>query len=111
MTGEITLRGRVMPIGGLKEKLIAAHRGGVDTVIVPSENEKDLKDLPPVIKKNLKIITVEHMDEVLKYALAVPNPDSFLVAGDGIHEIEDIYIVPGGIKQATTELPHPAGVN
>jgi ATP-dependent Lon protease len=111
MTGEITLRGRVLPIGGLKEKLIAAHRGGVDTVIVPSENAKDLKDLPSVIKKNIKIIPVEHMDEVLRLALAVPNPDHFLNEADGIHEIEDIYIVPGGIKQATTELPHPAGVN
>jgi ATP-dependent Lon protease len=111
MTGEITLRGRVLPIGGLKEKLIAAHRGGVDTVIVPRENEKDLKDLPPIIKKNLTIITAEHMDEVLRYALAVDNPERFLEEGDGIHEIEDIYLVPGGIKQATTELPHPAGVN
>ncbi len=111
MTGEITLRGRVLPIGGLKEKLIAAHRGGVDTVIVPKENEKDLKDLPSVIKKNLKIITVEHMDEVLRYALAVENPEHFLEEGDGIHEVEDIYLVPGGLKQATNDLPHPAGVN
>jgi ATP-dependent Lon protease len=110
MTGEITLRGRVLPIGGLKEKLIAAHRGGVDTVLVPKENEKDLKDLPPVIKKNIKVIPVEHMDEVLKYALAVANPDHFLEDADGIHEVEDIYIAPGGLKQ-TTDLPHPAGPN
>ncbi len=111
MTGEITLRGRVLPIGGLKEKLIAAHRGGVDTVIVPKENEKDLKDLPSVIKKNLRIIPVEHMDEVLRHALAVENPEHFLEEGDGIHEVEDIYLVPGGLKQATNDLPHPAGVN
>jgi len=111
MTGEITLRGRVLPIGGLKEKLIAALRGGVDTVIVPRENEKDLKDLPAVIRKNLTIIPVEHMDEVLQHALAVDNPEHFLEEGDGIHEIEDIYIVPGGLKRATTELAHPAGVN
>jgi ATP-dependent Lon protease len=111
MTGEITLRGRVLPIGGLKEKLIAAHRGGVDTVIVPQENEKDLKELPTVIKKNLKIITVEHMDDVLKHALAVDDPDHFLEGGDGSHEIEDLYIVPGGVKRPQTELPHPAGVN
>ena len=110
MTGEITLRGRVLPIGGLKEKLIAAHRGGVDTVLIPKENEKDLKDLPPIIKKNLKILPVEHMDEVLKYALAVADPEHFLAAGDGIHEVEDIYLAPGGLKQ-TMELPHPAGVN
>lgn len=112
MTGEITLRGRVLPIGGLKEKLIAAHRGGVDTVIVPRDNEKDLKDLPALIKKNLKIILVDHMDEVLRQALAVPDPEQFLEAADGIHEIEDIYLAPGGLKtQMTTELPHPAGVN
>ncbi|MFP6654029.1 MAG: endopeptidase La, partial [Myxococcota bacterium] len=111
MTGEITLRGRVLPIGGLKEKLIAAHRGGIDTVIVPSENEKDLKDLPPIIKKNLTIIPVEHMDEVLKLALRVDAPSHFLADDDGIHEIEEIYLVPGGLKQVTTELPHPAGVN
>jgi len=112
MTGEITLRGRVLPIGGLKEKLIAAHRGGVDTVIVPRDNEKDLKDLPALIKKSLKILLVDHMDEVLRQALAVPDPDQFLEATDGIHEIEDIYLAPGGLKtQMTTELPHPAGVN
>jgi len=110
MTGEITLRGRVLPIGGLKEKLIAAHRGGIDTALVPKENEKDLKDLPAVIKKNIKIHPVEHMDEVLKFALAVPDPEHFLEDADGIHEIEEIYITPGGLKQ-TTELPHPAGVN
>ncbi len=110
MTGEITLRGRVLPIGGLREKLIAAHRGGVDTVLIPKDNEKDLKDLPPIIKKNLTIHPVEHMDEVLRYALAVSNPEHFLEEGDGIHEVEDIYIVPGGLKQ-TTELAHPAGVN
>ena len=111
MTGEITLRGRVLPIGGLKEKLIAAHRGGIDTALVPKENEKDLKDLPAVIKKNIKIIPVEHMDEVLRLALAVENPEHFLEDADGIHEIEDIYITPGGIAQATTDVPHPAGVN
>ena len=110
MTGEITLRGRVLPIGGLKEKLIAAHRGGIDTALVPKENEKDLKDLPSVIKKNITIHLVEHMDEVLKLALAVPDPENFLAEGDGIHEVEEIYITPGGIKQ-TTEVAHTAGVN
>ncbi len=111
MTGEITLRGRVLPIGGLKEKLIAAHRGGVDTVIIPKDNEKDLKDLPAVIKKNIRIILVEHMDEVLAHALAVPNPESFLQAG--MYDLEDIYEVAllGGSKPTTTEVPHTAGVN
>jgi ATP-dependent Lon protease len=109
MTGEITLRGRVLPIGGLKEKLIAAHRGGVDTVIIPKDNEKDLKDLPPVIKKNLKIIPVEHMDEVLSQALAVADPENFLL--DGMHELDDIYEVPPGARAAQTDVAHPAGVN
>ena len=107
MTGEITLRGRVLPIGGLKEKLIAAHRGGIDTAIIPKENEKDIKDLPAIIKKAIKIIPVEHMDEVLAHALAVADPDSFLK--DGMHDIDDIYEVPRTPK--TTEVPHPAGVN
>ena len=110
MTGEITLRGRVLPIGGLKEKLIAAHRGGVDTVIIPKENEKDLKDLPAIIKKNIQIIPVEHMDEVLAHALAVPDPENFLQSG--MHELDEIYEVPLRATSApTTELPHPAGVN
>ena len=81
MTGEITLRGRVLPIGGLKEKLIAAHRGGVTKVIIPRENEKDLKDLPPVIKKALEIVLVDHMDEVLTTALAVDDPATFFQDG------------------------------
>jgi ATP-dependent Lon protease len=73
MTGEITLRGRVLPIGGLKEKLIAAHRGGVKRVVVPKENEKDLKDVPKSITSQMDIRFVEHMDEVLGHALIVPE--------------------------------------
>jgi len=69
MTGEITLRGRVLPIGGLKEKLLAAHRGNIRTVIIPKDNEKDLADVPANVLKNLKIILVENVDEVLKHAL------------------------------------------
>ncbi len=75
MTGEITLRGRVLPIGGLKEKLLAAIRGGIQTVILPQENEKDLKDINPKILKALNIIFVENMDEVLKIALDIENPE------------------------------------
>ncbi|TRO95858.1 endopeptidase La [Glycocaulis profundi] len=70
MTGEVTLRGRVLPIGGLKEKLLAALRGGVKTVLIPSENEKDLEDVPDNVKQGLKIIPVENVDEVLGLALA-----------------------------------------
>ncbi|MFT9179046.1 MAG: endopeptidase La [Zymomonas mobilis] len=69
MTGEVTLRGRVLPIGGLKEKLLAALRGGIKTVLIPEENQKDLIELPENIKKGLKIIPVSHVDEVLALAL------------------------------------------
>jgi ATP-dependent Lon protease len=70
MTGEITLRGEVLPIGGLKEKLLAAHRGGIDTVLIPVDNEKDLAEIPDNIKGNLKIKPVKWIDEVLEIALA-----------------------------------------
>jgi ATP-dependent Lon protease len=72
MTGEITLRGRVLPIGGLKEKLLAALRGGVKTVLIPKENEKDLADIPDNVKAGLEIIPVETADEVLTRALTEP---------------------------------------
>jgi ATP-dependent Lon protease len=74
MTGEITLRGKVLPIGGLKEKLLAAHRAGIGTIIVPKDNEKDLADVPKNVLDQLKIYMVEGMDEVLKQALAGPIP-------------------------------------
>ena len=72
MTGEVTLRGRVTAIGGLKEKLLAALRSGVKTVLIPSENEKDLAEVPDNVKSELEIIPVSHMDEVLKWALTGP---------------------------------------
>jgi ATP-dependent Lon protease len=78
MTGEITLRGRVLPIGGLKEKILAAHRSGITTVIMPKENAKDLRDIPKRVLKSLRVIPVEHMDEVLRAALLLPNPEQFL---------------------------------
>lgn len=75
MTGEITLRGQVLPIGGLKEKLLAAHRGGIKTVIIPQENERDLKEIPENIKQDLQIKTVKWIDEVLAIALTrLPEP-------------------------------------
>ena len=73
MTGEVTLRGRVLAIGGLKEKILAAHRGGIKVVIVPKENEKDLKDIPKEVLKDLKIILVDHVDQVLVNALDIKN--------------------------------------
>jgi len=72
MTGEVTLRGRVLPIGGLKEKLLAALRAGIKTVIIPQENEKDLADIPDNVKKGLQIIPVESVEQVLKTALTRP---------------------------------------
>jgi ATP-dependent Lon protease len=72
MTGEVTLRGRVLPIGGLKEKLLAALRGGIKTVLIPQENEKDLADIPATIKEGLEIIPVSHVDQVLARALVSP---------------------------------------
>jgi ATP-dependent Lon protease len=72
MTGEITLRGRVLPIGGLKEKLLAALRGGLKTVLIPKENEKDLAEIPDNVKRGLKIIPVGTVDELLSQALAAP---------------------------------------
>jgi ATP-dependent Lon protease len=75
MTGEITLRGEVLPIGGLKEKLLAAHRGGITTVVIPVDNQKDLAEIPDNIKGNLDIRPVKWIDEVLEIALAEqPKP-------------------------------------
>ena len=82
MTGEITLRGRVLPIGGLKEKLLAARIGGIKTVLIPKQNVPDLKKVPKEVTKGMQIIPVEHADQVLRIALAVPNPETFLVRPD-----------------------------
>ncbi len=77
MTGEITLRGRVLPIGGLKEKVLAAHRGGIKMVLIPKENEKDIEEIPAPIMKGITLMMVEHMDDVLKHALVLTDPDAF----------------------------------
>jgi ATP-dependent Lon protease len=76
MTGEITLRGRVLPIGGLKEKVLAAHRGGIKTVLIPEENEKDIDEIPSTILKSVSMVLVGHMDDVLRKALILADPDS-----------------------------------
>jgi ATP-dependent Lon protease len=77
MTGEITLRGEVLPIGGLKEKLLAAHRGGITKVLIPSENEKDLAEIPKNIKGALEIVPVKWFDAVMEHALAhQPVPEA-----------------------------------
>jgi ATP-dependent Lon protease len=83
MTGEITLRGEVLPIGGLKEKLLAAHRGGISTVLIPEENAKDLVEIPKNIKDKLTIVPVKWIDQVLQHALAhMPMPETGKEAGD-----------------------------
>jgi ATP-dependent Lon protease len=82
MTGEITLRGKVLPIGGVKEKVLAAHRAGVKNIVLPKDNEKDLADIPKNVLDSLNVFMVEHMDEVLKQALERPIPAPAL-AGDG----------------------------
>jgi len=82
MTGEITLRGRVLPIGGLKEKVLAAHRGGIKAVLMPKGNEKDVDEIPQQVLKNVTLIQVEHMDEVLRHALVLPDPDTFFKPKD-----------------------------
>ncbi|MBF0101004.1 MAG: endopeptidase La [Desulfobacterales bacterium] len=78
MTGEITLRGRVLPIGGLRDKILAAHRGGITKIIIPKENENDLKEIPSSISKLLEIVTVEHMDEVLTDAIILRSSEDRL---------------------------------
>jgi ATP-dependent Lon protease len=82
MTGESTLRGRVRPIGGVKEKLLAARIGGIKTVLIPKANVPDLKKVPKEVTKGMQIIPVEHADQVLRIALVVPNPETFLVRPD-----------------------------
>lgn len=97
MTGEITLRGRVLPIGGLKEKILAAHREEIKIILIPSENEKDLRDIPSKILKTLEVIPVSSMDEVLKHAIVAESPDALFT------EPEDImipYIVPEQQRQS-----------
>ena len=69
MTGEVTLRGNVLQIGGLKEKLLAAHRAGIKKVLIPADNKKDLVEIPKTIIKNIEIVSVKTVDEVLKHAL------------------------------------------
>jgi len=76
MTGEITLRGTVLPIGGLKEKVLAAHRAGIKKILIPAENEKDIEEIPASVLKNVELELVSHVDEVLKKALVLDDPES-----------------------------------
>lgn len=87
MTGEITLRGRVLPIGGLKEKILAAHRSGIKKVLYPRENEKDMQDIPVSVQKQIECITVEHMDDVLKHAMVISPGETVFQEGDIMFDI------------------------
>ncbi len=109
MTGEITLRGRVLPIGGLKEKLLAAHRGGIKTIIIPKENVKDLKEIPKEILKELEIKPVEHADEVLKAALVLEKPDELFSKGGKASKDAAVIAqkpIEGEVKPVVTAGPH-----
>ncbi len=106
MTGEITLRGRVLPIGGLKEKIIAAHRHQIKTVIIPRDNEKDIKEIPARILKAVELVPVDHMNEVLKLALAVDDPESlFKPAPPPVVPTEAAY-VPADVQPAAKIQAH-----
>ena len=99
MTGEVTLRGRVLPIGGLKEKLLAALRGGITKVLIPAENEKDLAEIPANIREGLEIVVVSHVDEVLAQALVTP-----LVAIEWTDADELAAVPPTELAAASDDL-------
>jgi ATP-dependent Lon protease len=107
MTGEITLRGRVLPIGGLKEKLLAAHRGGIKTVVLPKENRKDLRDVPRRVLKALRLVLVEHVDDVLREALIVPDPVTMFGPPKGVIEYRDGEVVNGAGPSDGSSAPLP----
>jgi len=96
MTGEITLRGRVLPIGGLKEKILAAHRGGVNTVLIPQENEKDLADIPKEVLKDIDVISVSHMDDVIPHAI---------VSDESVLKDVSLVDMPLGVEVSEAEKP------
>ncbi len=109
MTGEITLRGRVLPIGGLKEKLLAAHRGGIHTVIIPKENRKDLRDVPRRVLKALRIVLVEHVDDVLREALVVADAEAMFGPRQGVIEYRDGEIWTPALAAERAALPAAPG--
>src|SRR6202012_3306224 len=105
MTGEVTLRGRVLPIGGLKEKILAAHRAGVTVVLIPDENRKDLKDIPESVLAELVVHPVKHMDEVLRFALAHPQPDEFLREPSSVVDWRIVETMPPSDPRGAHSLP------
>ncbi|MEO7034619.1 MAG: endopeptidase La [Polyangiaceae bacterium] len=112
MTGEITLRGRVMPIGGLKEKILAAHRNGITTVLVPKENRKDLREIPRRVLKTLRVVLVEHMDDVLREAMVFPDPDTLFGPRRSLIEYRNGELIeeesPGSASPSRVVIPGEA---
>ncbi|HQB45741.1 MAG TPA: endopeptidase La, partial [Polyangiaceae bacterium] len=108
MTGEITLRGRVLPIGGLKDKLLAAHRARLDTVIIPKENRKDLREIPRRVLRSMRIVLASHMDDVLREALMVDHPIAIFGPGSDVMEYRNGELVVGHDASSTdsrSEMP------
>jgi len=107
MTGEITLRGRVMPIGGVKEKLLAAHRSGITTVVVPRENRKDLREVPRRVLRSTRVVLVDHMDDVLREALCLPAPEALFGPRRERWEYREgeLVVIPAEAAQGRTEGP------
>jgi ATP-dependent Lon protease len=103
MTGEITLRGKVLPIGGLKEKLLAAHRAGIFEAVLPMENQRDEAELPELIKKEMKLHFVEHMDEVLEIALAGKLPKLGEETPEGL---EGAHMPPPAAREPVPATAH-----
>ena len=103
MTGEITLRGRILPIGGLKEKILAAHRGGISHLVIPKENKKDLKEIPAKILKRFEVVMADHMDEVLARAIVLAD-------GEELFKSEEEVISPAMIPKSE-EAVNPMQIN
>jgi ATP-dependent Lon protease len=116
MTGEITLRGNVFPIGGLKEKALAAHRGGIKRVLLPKENENDIEEIPATVRNELELIPVSHVDEVLFEALRCRTPQDFalMIQNKGVRDellyAEDKKKEAGEAAEGRDEKAPAAGI-
>ncbi len=104
MTGEITLRGRVLPIGGLKEKILAAHRGGITRIVIPIENEKDLQEVPANILRAVHVEPVDHLDAVLRNALVLAEPEEFLAKKEAVVDEDPLYSSDAPDPTESTEI-------
>ncbi|OEU44754.1 MAG: endopeptidase La [Desulfobacterales bacterium S7086C20] len=104
MTGEITLRGRILPIGGLKEKILAAHRGGISQLVIPKENKKDLKEIPAKILKRFEVVIADHMDEVLTRAIVLED-------GEELFKSEDKEVISPEMIPKAEEAVNPMQIN